>query len=91
MYGTPKAAESWKEEYTCTLRELGFELGRACLCLLFHRARGLVTSVRGDDFTTAVPEHQCDCFEEAVSEVYELTRGEGRLSQASTTAKKPPC
>ena len=57
MYGTQKAAEGWQDEYSCTLRELGFVQGRASPCLFSHKARGLVTSVHGDDFTTAGPKH----------------------------------
>ena len=82
MYGIQKAAEGWQEEYSCTLRELGFEQGRACPCLFFHRERGLVTSVHGDDFTTAGPKHQLDWYEGEMAKAYEMTRG-GRLGPGS--------
>ena len=33
MYGTQKAAKWWQEEYSCTLRELGFTQGGPVLLL----------------------------------------------------------
>ena len=60
MYGTQKAAEGWQEEYSCTLRELGFTQGRASPCLFYYKQRGLVTSVHGEDFTMAGPKDQLD-------------------------------
>ena len=82
MYGTQKAAEGWQEEYSCTLRELGFEQGRACPCLFVHKKRGLVTSVHGDDFTTAGPKRQLDWFEKAIWEVRTHARRKARDGQA---------
>ena len=52
MYGIQRAAEGWQDEYSCTLRELGFTKGRSSPCLFYHAERGLATSVHGDDLTT---------------------------------------
>ena len=82
MYGTQKAAEGWQEEYSCTLRKLGFEQGRACPCIFVHKKRGLVTSVHGDDFTTAGPKRQLDWFEKAIWEVRTHARRKARDGQA---------
>ena len=87
MYGTQKAAEGWQDEYSCSLRELGFTQGRASPCLFYHRERGLVTSVHGDDFTTAGTKKQLDWFEKSLEAVYELTRG-GRLGPGAKDDKE---
>ena len=78
MYGTRRAAEGWQEEYSCSLREMGFVQGRASPCIFHHPAKGLVTSVHGDDFTTAGPKGALDWFEQQMRLKYELTVG-GRL------------
>ena len=46
MYGTQKTAEGLQEEYSCTLRECGFEQGRACPCLFVHKKPGLAWRLR---------------------------------------------
>ena len=83
----PKAAEGWLDEYSCSQRELGFTQGRASPCLFYHRERGLVTSVHGDDFTTAGTKKQLDWFEKSLAAIYELTRG-GRLGPGEKDDKE---
>lgn len=87
MYGARHAAEGWHEEYSCTLRELGFTQGTPCPCLFYHRKRGLATSVHGDDSITAGPKHQLDWFELGMEEVYELSKG-GRLGPGADDQKE---
>ena len=60
MYGTRAAADGWHSEYTGLLESLGFVRGDASACVFRHRERNLVTSVHGDDFTSAGPKAQLD-------------------------------
>ena len=60
MYGTRKVADGWQHEYASTMVELGFKQGIACPCLFVHIARGIVTSVHGDDFTSGGEQFQLD-------------------------------
>ena len=46
-----------------------------------------MTSVHGDDFTTAGPKHELDWFEKRLSDVYELTKG-GRLGPGAKDDKE---
>ena len=78
MYGTRRAAEGWQEECSGTLVGLGFVQGLASPCMFHHPEKGLVTSVHGDDFTTAGPKDALDWFDAALQGKYELSKG-GRL------------
>jgi hypothetical protein len=74
MYGTRPAADGWQEEYSSTLvREMGFVQGTASPNLFRHEARGIVTSVHGDDFTSAGPKDALDWFEAELQRHYEIT------------------
>ena len=87
MYGTQKAAEGWQSEYSTTMKAMGFEQGLASPCVFYHRERGLVSSVHGDDFTTGGPKFQLDWFEATLASYYELRKG-GRLGPAPDDAKE---
>ena len=78
MYGTRAAAEGWHCEYADFLTSIGFVKGDASACVFRHPEKGLVTSVRGDDFTTAGPKMHTDWMKELMEAKYELTE-EGRL------------
>ena len=66
MYGTLAAADGWQQEYSSTMIPLGFKQGVACPCVLWHESRSLVSSVHGDDFTTAGSKPGLDWFESAL-------------------------
>ena len=87
MYGTRPAADGWQEEYSTLLVSLGFRQGDACPNVFHHRARGIVTSVHGDDFTSTGPCDELNWFEAAVQEKYELDVGP-RLGPGKDDAKE---
>ena len=72
MYGTRAAAEGWHGEYSGALERLGFARGDASACVFRHGGRRLVTSVHGDDFTTAGPKKQLDWLKKELEKCYEL-------------------
>ena len=79
MYGTQAAADGWQQEYSSTLiQKLGFVQGVACPCVFWHKARDLVCSVHGDDFTTTGSKPNLDWFEAQLESSYELRKG-GRI------------
>ena len=78
MYGTQRAADGWQCEYSATLRGLGFTQGVGSPCVFWHKAKRIVCSVHGDDFTSAGPKPSLDWFESELAKHYELTKG-GRL------------
>ena len=53
MYGTRPAAQLWQNEYTETLTENEFQVGKATPCIFRHDKRDLTCFVHGDDFVTA--------------------------------------
>ena len=74
MYGTRAAADGWQEEYSSFLVEtLGFAQGTSSPCVFRHPVRQLVTSVHGDDFTTAGAKCDLDWYEEQIKKKYECT------------------
>jgi hypothetical protein len=74
MYGTRPAGKGWHTEYSSHLVEqLGFVMGDASACVFRHPTRSLVSSVYGDDFTTAGPKTSLDWFVASLRERYELT------------------
>ena len=50
MHGTLDAAQRWSFHYTAVLEEVGFIVGKASPCNLFHDALGVSALVHGDDF-----------------------------------------
>ena len=87
MYGTQAAADGWQQEYSSTLVEMGFVQGVASPCVFSHAQRGLVSSVHGDDFTTAGSKPQLDWFEKTLESKYELRKG-GRIGPGHDDAKE---
>ena len=56
LYGTRDAAQNWAAEYTATLCNAGFVVGRASPCNFHHPEWKVCTTVHGDDFTATGPE-----------------------------------
>ena len=86
MYGTRAAADGWHCEYADHLTSMGFLKGDASACVFRHPEKGLVTSVHGDDFTTAGPKVHIDWMKARLQEKYELTE-EGRLGPGRRDSK----
>ena len=53
LYGMRQAARNWENEYSKTLKDAGFEIGKANGSTFYHRARGVRVVVHGDDFVIA--------------------------------------
>ena len=51
LYGTRDAAHNWEREYTATLVDQGFSVGRSTTCVSRHEQRNIDIVVHGDDFT----------------------------------------
>jgi hypothetical protein len=75
MYGTRMAADGWQEEYSTLLVSLGFSQGMSCPNVFHHKARGIVCSVHGDDFTSCGSKPSLDWLEESIGASYEITIG----------------
>ncbi len=74
MYGTRAAADGWQEEYSSFMVEtLGFTQGKSSPCVFRHPSRQLITSVHGDDFTTAGAKDDLDWYEKEMLKHYECT------------------
>ena len=72
MYGTRRAADGWHSEYSDTFEEMGFERGQSSACVFWHKEKSIITSVHGDDFTTAGPKSALDWFKKELEKHYEL-------------------
>ena len=66
---------------------MGFVQGPASPCMFHHRERNLVSSVHGDDFTTAGPKRHLAWFEAELARRYELSKG-GRIGPGPTDDKE---
>ena len=53
LYGIRQAARAWEEEYTKTLKGVGFQRGKCNPCMCYHSRRDVRVLVHGDDFTVA--------------------------------------
>ena len=83
--GTQDAAEGWHDEYANFLTDvLGFTKGDASACVFRHAARGITTSVYGDDFTTAGSKEALDWFKQRMEQKYELVES-ARLGPAQVS------
>ena len=87
MYGTRAAADGWHCEYSDFLSSIGFVKGDASACVFRHPKKGLVTSVHGDDFTTAGPKLHIDWMKKEMEARYELTET-GRLGPGKRDHKQ---
>ena len=72
LYGTRDAAKNWTEEYTRTLTDLGFAMGRASTCSFHHAKMQLFLSVHGDYFTITGPDESLTWLEQQMSRKYEV-------------------
>ena len=70
LYGTRPAAEGWHNEYATTLLEAGFSVGAASACVFRHREKRIVTTVHGDDFTSAGPKDSLDWLRDQLKAKY---------------------
>jgi len=52
LYGTRDAAHNWEREYTNTLVDISFQVGKSTTCVFRHEQRNIDIVVHGDDFTT---------------------------------------
>jgi hypothetical protein len=52
LYGMRQASRNWEDEYGQTLRQSGFDVGKASGSTFFHRDRGVRVVVHGDDFVS---------------------------------------
>ena len=66
---------------------LGLKQDVACLCVFWHKSRSLVSSVHGDDFTTAGSKPDLDWFESEFEAKYELRKG-GRIGPGKDDDKE---
>ena len=87
MYGTQAAADGWQQEYSGAMIELGFRQGVACPCVFWHESRSLVSSVHGDDFTTARAKPDLDWFESELEAKYKSRKG-GRIGPGKDDDKE---
>ena len=53
MYGTRPAASQWQKEFTKTMLNAGFELGKSSPFIFDHRLRDILVFVHGDDFVSS--------------------------------------
>ena len=87
MYGTRAAADGWHGEHSRVLEGLGFSRGDASACVFRNAARKLVTSVHGDDFSTAGPKKQLDRLKRELERKYELKENY-RIGPGANDAKE---
>ncbi len=73
MYGTRPAASNWQEEFTSTLRAIGFSIGKSSPCVFEHEQRDLKTFVHGDDFVTSGDPDQVKWLEGKLMDKYAIT------------------
>ena len=72
MYGTRPAAEGWHGELSFTLEEIGLKRGISSAGVFANKAKQLVCTVHGDDFTTAGPKKSLDWLKKELERHYEL-------------------
>jgi len=72
MYGTRRAADGWHSESSEAPERIGFVRGESSACVFWHLQRRIISSVHGDDFTSAGSKESLDWFKKALEEHYEL-------------------
>ena len=72
LYGMRMAATNWEREYTQTLVELGFEVGKASSVVFYHPERRIRVVVHGDDFIIDGEEEDCWFVHDALKTKYLL-------------------
>lgn len=70
LYGMRTAASSWEKEYSNTLQEAGFEVGKANTCAFWHPERRAAVVVHGDDFVVSGAEGDLKYVEEVLRKKY---------------------
>ena len=70
LYGMRTAASSWEKEYTKTLVEAGFLVGRASSCTFYHPGREIRIVVHGDDFVVTGSSRELEFVRKILSEKY---------------------
>ena len=64
--GTRDAAQTWEEEYSEFLVEIGFRRGLASPCVFYHKDRNIRVVVHGDDFTVLGYEGRLNWFRDKI-------------------------
>ena len=70
LYGMRAAASNWEKEYSGTLEEIGFRVGRASTCTFWHPEWKVSIVVHGDDFVMAGSEEKLRKVESALRNKY---------------------
>ena len=73
MYAARDAAANCSGEYAQRLVEIGFKLGRATPCVLYHKEIGLRTYIHGDDFVIVGKPQELKWMQGRLERKYELT------------------
>ena len=87
LYGMMTAASSWEREYTKTLVEAGFIVGKANACTFFHPGREIRIVVHGDDFVVTGDELELRFVERLFKEKYP-TKVRGVMGPSPNDAKE---
>lgn len=64
VYGARRAADGWHSRYPETLEEIGLARGQSSARVFWHPKRCMMSSVHGDDFTTAGSKNALDRFKD---------------------------
>jgi hypothetical protein len=70
LYGMRTAASNWEREYTKTLGDIGFQVGKANACAFWHPDLKVSIVVHGDDFVMAGMEKDLKYVEKVFREKY---------------------
>jgi hypothetical protein len=72
LYGTRDAAHNWEREYTNTLVDIGFQVGKSTTCVFRHEQRNIDIVVHGDDFTILGTSWDIQWVHDMLGKKYEL-------------------
>jgi hypothetical protein len=72
LYGTRDAAHNWEKEYTGTLQDMGFMVGKSTTCVFRHTGRNIDIVVHGDDFTILGTSWDIQWVHDRLAAKYEL-------------------
>ena len=72
LYGTRDAARNWSEEYTTSLKQWGFHVGRSSPCNFRHKERDITMTVHGDDFAVTASTPQSEWLKSKMKSKYDI-------------------
>ena len=79
--GTGAIAHDWQAELMRTMKDIGFNQGRASLCVFCHRQKDIKTVVQGDDFVSSCERSElewlCRSLQKKIATKMKM-KGEGR-------------